>query len=52
MHLKEIQKTVVNVYDIYTNRCKINRDDDWCILKLREEVGEITQGKRQRDRSR
>ncbi|HEV7275353.1 MAG TPA: phosphoribosyl-ATP pyrophosphohydrolase [Devosiaceae bacterium] len=32
---------VQRVSDIYAERCKIRRDDDWFALKLQEETGEL-----------
>ncbi len=43
MDIKDIQNKVVKVSDIYAKKCNINRDDDWYILKLQEEIGELTQ---------
>ena len=43
MDLKDIQNKVVKVSDKYAKECNINRDDDWYILKLQEEIGELTQ---------
>ncbi len=43
MDLKDIQNKVVKVSDIYAKKCNINRDNDWYILKLQEEIGELTQ---------
>lgn len=43
MHIKEIQKKVCKVSNRYSKECNINRDDDWYILKLQEELGELIQ---------
>jgi NTP pyrophosphatase (non-canonical NTP hydrolase) len=43
MDLKELTKKVVMVSDQYEKNCNIKRDDDWYILKLQEELGELTQ---------
>ncbi len=43
MDLKTITKKVVMVSDQYEKNCDIKRDADWYILKLHEEVGELTQ---------
>jgi len=44
MDLEEIQRKVVAVSKIYTEKYGIKRDDDWFLLKLQEEIGELTQG--------
>ena len=36
-------KKVVCVSDNYAKNCSITRDDDWYILKLQEELGELIQ---------
>ena len=43
MDIKELTKKIVRVSDQYAKACKINRDDDWYILKLQEELGELIQ---------
>lgn len=43
MDIKDISKKVVKVSDGYSEACSINRDDDWYILKLQEELGELIQ---------
>ena len=43
MNLEELTKKVVMVSDQYEKNCNINRDADWYILKLQEELGELTQ---------
>ncbi len=43
MDIQEIQKKIATVSDNYAKHCSINRDDDWYILKLQEEVGELVQ---------
>jgi len=43
MELKEIQDKVVKVSDKYSKVHSINRDNDWYILKLQEETGELIQ---------
>ena len=43
MDIKDITKKVVKVSDNYAKACKINRDDDWYVLKLQEELGELIQ---------
>lgn len=39
--LKQLQCDSEAVSRLYARRCDINRDDDWQILKLQEEVGEL-----------
>jgi NTP pyrophosphatase (non-canonical NTP hydrolase) len=43
MDVKKLTKKVEEVSQKYTNKFKINRDKDWFILKLQEELGELTQ---------
>ena len=43
MHLSELSGEVEAVSRIYAARHGIERDDNWFILKLHEEVGELTQ---------
>ena len=43
MDIKDIQNKVVKVSDIYAKKCNIKRDNDWYMLKLQEEIGELTQ---------
>ena len=43
MDLKDIQSKVVRVSDIHAKKSNINRDNDWYVLKLQEEIGELTQ---------
>lgn len=40
--LKQIQADSEKVSQIYAQNCNIRRDDDWQLLKLQEEVGELT----------
>ncbi|MBE7732234.1 nucleoside triphosphate pyrophosphohydrolase family protein [Devosia faecipullorum] len=40
--LAELTALVAQVSDIYAERNDIDRDDDWAILKLQEELGELT----------
>ena len=42
MNLKEISEQLGKVSDIYSMKFNINRDDDWFILKIQEELGELT----------
>jgi len=43
MDIKDITKKVVEVSDNYAKACSINRDNDWYVLKLQEEIGELIQ---------
>ena len=40
--LSELLPLVAEVSDTYASRNDIRRDDDWYILKLQEELGELT----------
>ena len=40
--LADLTPLVVEVSDTYASRNAIGRDDDWYLLKLQEEVGELT----------
>lgn len=40
--LAELAPLVVEVSDTYASRNGIRRDDDWYLLKLQEELGELT----------
>lgn len=40
--LAELTALVAQVSDIYAQRNDIDRDADWAILKLQEELGELT----------
>lgn len=40
--LSELSGLVAAVSDIYAARNGIRRDDDWFVLKLQEELGELT----------
>lgn len=37
----ELADKAQRVSDIYAERCDIRRDDDWFVLKLQEEAGEL-----------
>ncbi|MEO0498703.1 MAG: phosphoribosyl-ATP pyrophosphohydrolase [Pseudomonadota bacterium] len=39
--LAEAQELSERVPEIYARNCNIRRDDDWYVLKLQEEVGEL-----------
>jgi NTP pyrophosphatase (non-canonical NTP hydrolase) len=43
MTLAEISEGAARVSDIYARNHGINRDADWALLKLQEELGELTQ---------
>lgn len=42
MDLKALQADVLRISDIYAAEHAIDRDRDWAILKLQEELGELT----------
>lgn len=39
--LAELTKKVAEVSDTYAQRCSIERDDDWYLIKIGEELGEL-----------
>ncbi len=41
MKLKEIEEKLQKVCDIYAEKFKIKRNEDWFLLKLQDEVGEL-----------
>src|SRR4051812_36009334 len=41
--LAELSEQVGKVSDIYAARFNIRRDDDWALIKLQEELGELAQ---------
>ncbi len=43
MQFKELQKDVIKVAEKYSKKNKIKIDKDFALLKLYEEVGELTQ---------
>jgi len=43
MEISKIQEKISEVSKNYEKVCSINRDDDWYILKLQEEIGELIQ---------
>src|SRR5665647_1231298 len=43
MDIREPTAQVEHISQIYASRFRITRDDNWQILKLQEEVGELTQ---------
>lgn len=42
MTLKDLQADVLRISDIYAAEHAIDRDRDWALLKLQEELGELT----------
>ena len=42
MHLKSLQADVLRISDIYAREHGIDRSGDWALLKLQEELGELT----------
>ncbi|MBL7544534.1 MAG: hypothetical protein JNL11_12020 [Bdellovibrionaceae bacterium] len=42
MDLKEITANLSKISDIYAEKFNINRDNDWFVLKIQEELGELT----------
>jgi NTP pyrophosphatase (non-canonical NTP hydrolase) len=42
MNLKEISEKLGRVSDIYAQKFEIRRDDDWFVLKIQEELGELS----------
>jgi len=42
MNLKDLQADVLRISDIYAAEHGIDRDRDWALLKLQEELGELT----------
>ena len=43
MSLKAATDPIQAVCDLYAERCSIRRDDDWFLLKIQEELGELAQ---------
>ena len=43
MHIEALSQEVESVSELYAERNSIDRTDDWLMLKLHEEVGELTQ---------
>ena len=43
MTLEEMTTKIKSVADQYAEKFEINRDDDWYMFKLQEELGELTQ---------
>ena len=42
LDLKTLQTSVLRISDIYAREHAIDRDRDWALLKLQEELGELT----------
>lgn len=42
LSLKEIQEKIVRISGIYTKNFNITPTDDWYLLKIQEEIGELT----------
>jgi len=43
MNIKDLTKEVEDISKMYSKRFNIDRDGDWFILKLQEELGELIQ---------
>jgi NTP pyrophosphatase (non-canonical NTP hydrolase) len=43
MSFKALTDPIQAVCDLYAERCDIRRDDDWFLLKMQEELGELVQ---------
>jgi NTP pyrophosphatase (non-canonical NTP hydrolase) len=41
--LAEVSDAAATISDIYAGKYAIDRDDDWFLLKLQEELGELAQ---------
>jgi len=41
--LAELSEAAARISDIYAGKYAIERDDDWFLLKLQEELGELAQ---------
>jgi NTP pyrophosphatase (non-canonical NTP hydrolase) len=41
--LAELSEAAARISDIYADKYAIERDDDWFLLKLQEELGELAQ---------
>lgn len=42
MNLSDLSASVARISDIYAREHSIDRDRDWALLKLQEELGELT----------
>jgi NTP pyrophosphatase (non-canonical NTP hydrolase) len=42
MKISDLQADVLRISDIYAREHAIDRDRDWALLKLQEELGELT----------
>ena len=43
MEINHLLRKIVKVSDVYADKNKIDRNQDWYLLKLQEELGELTQ---------
>lgn len=41
--LGEVSESAARISDIYARRFNVARDDDWFLIKLQEELGELSQ---------
>jgi NTP pyrophosphatase (non-canonical NTP hydrolase) len=42
MHVEELTKNLADVLDLYAKRFSIERSPDWYLIKLQEELGELS----------
>lgn len=42
MEIKQVEKNLKTIIDGYAQKFDIKRDDDWYVLKIQEELGELT----------
>jgi len=42
LDIREPEEKVAQVSDVYAKKFEINRDHDWFLLKIQEELGELT----------
>ncbi len=42
MNIKEISDKLEKISDMYAEKFNIRRDDDWFIIKIQEELGELS----------
>lgn len=40
--ISELTEKVAHISDIYAKNCNVERDHDWYLLKIQEELGELT----------
>lgn len=43
MDIQQLSEEVENISTIYSKKFNIERDSDWFVFKLQEEIGELTQ---------